>query len=222
MMFDFGTVSIERVIEMVQSGDFEGLPVGMQAAAAEAISAYAKGQNPQVIDLLLDRACFADMMRAATDRNDAFAVSTVQTKIDLTNILTAVRLLRMGRGVESVLGFFNEAMLEGGMLTRQDFNEWILGGEAHLWSRLYHTSFDWLSEQLAGKEKTLTQVERYADNFLMHQLRTVKFSAYGSDVLIAYWLATEYAVRNLRIILAGHAAGLSPETIRERVRDGYV
>ena len=222
MMFDFGTVSIKRVVEMVQNNDFEGLPLKMKEVATEAIAAYAKGQNPQVIDLLLDRACFADMLQAATDADDAFSLCMVQKKIDLINILTAVRLLRMGRDGESACGFFNEAMLEGGTLARKELNEWILGGEAHLWSRLYHTPLGWLSEQLAGKEKTLTEVERFADDFLMHCLKRVKFSAYGSDVLIAYWLANEYAVKNLRIVLAGHSAGLSSETIRERVRDGYV
>ena len=222
MTFDFGTVSVERLINMVQSGDFEGLPANMQRAATEAMQAYAKAQNPQTIDLLLDAACFADMLAAATQSGDAFALSMVQTKIDLTNLLTAVRLLRMGRDGEAMIGFFNEAMLEGGTLTRETLNEWIMGGEDYLWSRLYHTPLGWLSEQLAGRGKTLTAVERFADNCWMQQLKPVKFSAYGRAVLIAYWLATEYAVKNLRIILAGHAAGLSAETIRERVRDGYV
>jgi V/A-type H+-transporting ATPase subunit C len=222
MMFDFGTVSPQCVTEMVQTGDFEALPASMRQAASEATRAYAKGQNPQVIDLLLDRACFADMAQAASDSGDGFALSMVQTKTDLTNILTAVRLLRMGRDTDSTLAFFKEAMLEGGTLSSQTLNEWMQGGEAYLWSRLYHTPLGWISEQLAGKEKTLTQVERCIDDFLMHQLKGVKFSAFGREVLIAYWLANEYAVKNLRIVLAGHAAGLSPETIRERVRDGYV
>ena len=42
---------------------------------------------------------------------------------------------------------------------------------------------------------------------------------FGAEIAIGYIVALEYEVKNIRIILAGKDAGLSPEVIRERLRD---
>ena len=222
MMFDFGTASIADVVEMVQRKDFDGLPASMRAAAAMAMEAYAKSKNPQTIDLMLDRACFADMLDAAKSSGEEFAIRLVQMKIDLINLITVVRILRMGQRDVLARPFLEEALLGGGTLTEKTLLEWFDGGEDYLWNRLYHTPLGKLSESLAGREKTLTEVERFADDLLMQTVREARFAAYGAEVLIAYLLATEYTVRNLRIVFAGKATGLAPETIRERMRDAYV
>ena len=222
MMFDFGTVSTDAVVQMVQGGNFDALPARMCEIAPAAMDAYAKNRNPQTIDLMLDRACFEDMINAARESGDPFALRTVQTKIDLTNLLTVVRILRMGRREETARAFLEEALLSGGTLTHDFLGECFSGGEAYLWKRLYHTPMGKLSEMLAGKDKTLIEIERCADDFLIRGLREARFSAFGTDVLISYLLSVEYAVRNLRIAFAGKAAGLAPQTIRERMRGGDV
>ena len=60
------------------------------------------------------------------------------------------------------------------------------------------------------------------DSFWMRRIQGVKFVPYGPEVLIAYLLAQEYEVRNLRICIAGKRERLSVEMIRERMRDSYV
>ena len=41
-------------------------------------------------------------------------------------------------------------------------------------------------------------------------------------VLTAYFYAQEYAIRNIRIVIAAKKAGLSPQIIHERIRTSYV
>jgi vacuolar-type H+-ATPase subunit C/Vma6 len=41
-------------------------------------------------------------------------------------------------------------------------------------------------------------------------------------VLAAYLVATEYEVKNIRVILASKDAGLSGDVIFERLRESYV
>lgn len=221
MMFDFGTVDAETVIGMVQAGDFTGLSEGMAAAAAEAMRVYAKTKDPQSIDLLIDAACYADMLSAASASGVEPAVELVREKIDLTNLLTTVRVLRMKNG-ENGKALLRESLLRGGKLSHAWLLSQFAAGEDALWDKLYYTEYEKLSVLVAASDKTLTAVERSCDNYLMQTLKEIKYVSFGAEVLIAFLQAHEYEVRNLRIILAGKAAGLSVNTIRERIRDSYV
>ena len=49
-----------------------------------------------------------------------------------------------------------------------------------------------------------------------------KHSVFGSASLLWYLCATENEVKNIRIIIAGRAAGQSAEKIIERIRESYV
>ncbi|MBR3893550.1 MAG: V-type ATPase subunit [Clostridia bacterium] len=221
MMFDFGTLETETVIAMAQSGDFSALPPAMAIAADEAVQAFAKTKNPQQIDLLLDRACYADMLAAAERSGVAFAVALVREKIDLINLLIVVRILRMKLG-ESGKALLSASLLTGGNLSLAQLLSWFAAGESVMWDRLYYTSYGKLSEAVAASDRSLTAVERSADDFWMAHVKEAKYASFGPEVLIAFLQAHEYQVRNLRIILAGKTAGLPAETIRERIREGYV
>ena len=221
MMFDFGTVEIERLLQMVQTGNYDGLPTAMCRAAQEATALYAKTKNPQTIDLLLDRACYADMLSTAMHSGSGSAVTLVRQKIDLTNLLITVRILRMKSGeVGKIL--LNDALLEGGEIATAQIKEWFAAGEESLWDRLYYSQYSALASAVAAGDGGLTAVERCVDNYWMQEIRKIRFVPFGAEVAIAFLLAHEYEVRNLRIILGGKEVGLNTETIRERIRDSYV
>ena len=221
MMFDFGTLDVKQVIGMTESGKFDALPANMAKAAAEAVTAYAKNRNPQQIDLLLDKACFADMLAEAEKGKVPFAKNLVKEKIDLTNLLMTVRILRRGGG-KADRDFLEAAMIAGGKMEASYFLSLYDMGEEKLWSKLYYSEYGRISKQLSDPSRTLTDIEREADNFWMESIRQANLIPYGSEVLVAFLLAHEYEVRNLRILLAGKEAGLSNETIRERIRNSYV
>lgn len=221
MMFDFGTVGVDEVIAMVEHRCFEGLPTEIARAADEAIEAYAKNRNPQRIDLLIDAACFADMLTAAGQSRSAFVSDLVRLKIDLINVMTLVRILRMQSGANG-RRLLADALIEGGTLTQKTLLSFFDEGEATFWDRIYHTELsDWAAE-VVKTDKSHTAIERTADAVFMARVREARFVPVGIEPLIAFLIATEYDVRNLRIVIAGKEAGLDREKIRERIRDGYV
>ena len=221
MMFDFGTVGIDEVIGMVANRRFEGLPKAMASAAATAIEAYARNRNPQSIDLPIDAACFADMLAAAKQSRSAFVTDLVRLKIDLCNVMILVRVLRMQNG-ESGKRLLEDALLEGGTISRRDLFLLADGGEDRLWDRIYHTKLSALAVEAVKTDRSLTAIERSGDNLFLARVREARFVPVGIEPLIAFLIATEYDVRNLRIVIAGREAGLDREKIRERIRDGYV
>ena len=221
MMFEFGTLGIDEIVRMVQNGDFSALPHFMRSGASEAMSSYAKNRDPQKIDLLMDAACYADMQAAARESGVAFAEKLVRVKIDMTNILTTVRVLRMKSGELGRL-LLRDALLVGGEIDTKDLVRWCEDGEETLWERLYYSTYGKLAEAVGQTDRTLSAIERCTDDCLMSYVREAKFASYGAEVLIGYLLAREYEVKNLRILLAGRELGLPTETIRERMRNGYV
>lgn len=221
MLFDFGTLDAADIVKMVERGSYEGLPAAMCSAAPRAMEEYAKTKNPQVIDLVLDKACWADMLAAAKASNEAFVIRLVQTKIDLLNAMMALRILRMKSGeVGKVL--FAEAFLKGGTLSLNAMLACMEKGEDALWMLLHRTSYASLAERFAKSDATLSTAEKLADNHWMSCIKENKFVPDGFEVMVSFMAAHEYEVKNLRILLAGKEAGIPTATIRERIRDSYV
>lgn len=221
MMVDFGSVSEKDVIDMVEKNDYSALSPAMREAAPRAMEEYSKTKNPQVIDLIMDAACYADMLSDAKESKVALVSKLVQIKIDLTNLLTCVRIIRMKSGEIGKM-LFRDAWIKGGTLSYDTVKTYFEGGEALLWEELRHTDYEALAASAGRADATLTDVERETDNFLMDAVRTVKYLSFGPEIAVAYLLAYEYEVRNLRIVIAGKRAGLNTKVIRERIRRSYV
>ena len=223
MLFSYGSVPAEKIKEMAVTLDFSPLPENMRGAAREAYEEYAKSGDPQIVDIILDKACFADMLRAALAFGEDFIIDLVKTKIDLTNIMMCVRICRMGRG-ERELALLSESLIDGGKLGGDAlYSAAVDGGENALSALLATTDYARIAE-LFGENvgAALSDIECASDNHYMEVTRRAKYIPFGVSVLCAYLVATEYEVKNLRIILAGKLAGLSPEVIKKRVRLSYV
>ena len=221
MLFDFGTLAASDIVKMVETGNYEGLPANLQASAQAAMDEYVKTKNPQVIDLVLDKACWRDMLAAAQKSGEAFVIRLVQTKIDLLNVMIALRILRMKSGeVGKVL--FADAFLEGGKLTREQLTNCLVSGEDALLVLLGKSDYVRFAENFAKSDAALSTAEKLADNYWMSLILANRFVPDGLEVMIGFLAAHEYEIKNLRILLSGKEAGIPTATIRERIRDSYV
>ncbi len=221
MLFDFGNIDVKTVKTCVEKHDFSALGAPFETASREATETFSKTGNPQWVDLILDRACYAAMLDDAKASGTAFAVRLVRQKIDLTNLLTLVRLLRMRNGEAGKL-MLRDALIEGGTIEPGFFVDAYDDGEDALWEKLTYSEYDVFARDAGGSSAPLTAVERAADNAWMKTVRLAKTIPYGVEPMLGYVIATEYEVRNLRIVLAGVEAGLSPKTVGERIRMSYV
>ena len=221
MYFDFGSIPAECFTDAVKAGQFDFLPPAMQKAAVQATESFYKTRNPQVVDLILDRACYADMLRAAQASENDFVIRLVRAKIDLTNLVVAIRILRMKSG-EAGRALLDDALLLGGTLSPAELTSLFEKGETVLLSELRSGAYAPIAEQMLYADASLTALERTCDDFWMEMVRETKFIPMGLEVMVSFLLAHEYEVRNLRIVLSGKEAGLTVPTIRERIRASYV
>lgn len=221
LLSDAGTVSAVGAKRAYGENDFSEYPAAMRAAATEAQDAFAKTANPQTVDFILDRACYLDMLEAARYTGVPLIDRLVRFKIDLTNIMTCVRIIRLRMGAAAAT-LLDNALISGGYLDVEIFRKAILGDEAHFGDELRYTDDYYKLAALIGVDESLSAIEKCADDLWMAEVKKAKSVPFGAPVLIAYMAAIEYQVKNIRIILAGKDAGLSSDIIRERLRESYV
>ena len=220
MLFDFGKIPCDELVDRVRTGNYEELGA-LGDAAKEAVEAYEKTRDPQQIDLILDKACYGEMLAMAQASGVSFAVELVQVKIDLVNLMMVIRLGRMKMG-ELGKVFLANALLTGGEFSIEELLKKAELTEEELFERLLYSPYEDFAKDVKAGDKTLGQLERAADDAFMRRLKEAKMESMGAEVLIGFLLGHEAAVKNLRILLSGKEAGLTNDTIRERIRESYV
>ncbi|MGE5484600.1 MAG: V-type ATP synthase subunit C [Ignavibacteriales bacterium] len=210
-----GSMDVDRARAAIAAGDYRGLPGDYAAVAEKAERALEETGDPQVIDLVVDGEMFRLGLEIARDSRFELLEQIWTTMIDVTNIKSLVRINRMGRSRE----FLRRCLIDGGLVPVAT----LLGlhGEAPsaVADALRYTRYARLTEEGL---KQGSRFELLGDNFITGFLRSARHKAFGPEPVIAYVLAKETEIRNLRIILTGKINGLPPAVIRERLRDAYV
>ena len=207
-----GRYSQKEIEDMVAKRDFAKLPTEMGKAAKEAIALYAATKDPQQIDILLDKACYRDMLKTAEGYEKKSFTALVKMKIDLVNLLTYMRLIRMGQGAAESFGSF---YLEGGSLTLSWFTSAIKEGK----ERAARSLAGGIFAPLASFDSTsLAILEKRADDIYIASVKKEAFATFGAEVIASFWVKREFEAKNIRIILAAKKAGLDSGLIEERLR----
>jgi V/A-type H+-transporting ATPase subunit C len=205
----------------VKERDFSGLTENMSKALKEIIETFPKTNDPQVIDFVLDKYCYDEMLSSAENTNSNFIIDYVKMQIDAINLKTYVRLKRMNKSWD----FFTKVFLNGGKINEQVF------------IKNYDEPFEKFAEQLSaygfrelfleGTESLVstgmfTKLEKLLDNKIIEHVKGAKYIPFGIEPLAGYLIAKDNEIKIARIIMAGKLAGVSPELIRERLRETYV
>lgn len=222
LLSPIGTVPTEAIKKMPHSGDYSNLPANMAKAAKKAMDDYAANRDPQMLDAALDSACYADMTALAKEVGDPFFAEWVRRKIDMTNILTCVRIMRM-TGEDTGLAYLDIMLIPGGTLDAEFFKSCLGDGETALWKNLSFSDRGSIVSRIETEGKySLTFIEKICEDFCLEKAKTQKSVLASAGAVASYAIAADYMVKDIRIILAGKKAGTPTETVRERLRDTYV
>ena len=219
MLSPLGTVGIDALKQAFVDKDYSAFPENMKIAIADAEEAFAETSNPQKVDFIIDKACFADMLASAERSGIELAKRLVRAKIDLCNIMMTLRIMRMKLD-KTAAGVLSEVFIGGGSFELETLLESLEAGEESFAYDVVRKKYDSLATAITDGE-TLGELERRVDDLYFSIARESKYISVGAEIAIGYIVALEYEVKNIRIILAGKDAGLSPEVIRERLRDCY-
>lgn len=216
-----GDLDWKYVVAMVRDRNYDFMPVNMKHAVMEAVDLFGRGGDPQEIDIIMDKACYRDMIQAAEEIGEEFLIGIVKLQIDILNLKTFVRLRKM----EKPWSFFRKVFLEGGNISEQFFISSYEEPYGQVADKLAPYG---LKEAMAEGCRELEEkgdfalLEKLCDNCMMAYNRKAKYLSFGIVPIAGYWYAKELEIDNLRIILTGIMIGLTPEQISERLREPYV
>lgn len=213
-----GRYAPELLLNLWQQEELKGCSEVFRRAVEQAKELLKQSRDPQQADLLLDQACYEEMGQLARSMSSEFLMGYVRLSVDIANLRTAVRVARMGKESD----FLRQVLLQGGNVSAQA----ILAVRPEGLGEVFQSSALAQAAQLGAKLTTpgsgaLTAFEKACDDALTEYLARAKRIPFGEQVVIGYVYAKEMELTAIRTIFAGRAAGLDPQTIRERLRETY-
>lgn len=221
LLAPISTVPTQKLKEYISSENYRDLSPIMAKAILEVEAEFKKNEDPQDIDILLDKYMYLDIMDKANAIGDPFIKDFYIDTIDFINIKTFLRVKKQNKD----RFFLNKVLIQGGKLQSSLFTSLINEHVETLAAKLSHTDYHELFKRgIEDYERTMkiNVLEKEMDNFLMEYIKKGKFVSFGIEPLMGYMIAKETEIRNVRIIMVGKVNNISPAVIRERMRDIYV
>lgn len=217
LLSDAGRVSAETLARAYRDDDRRGIPPRLGAAMAEAKSVLARTSNPQLADMGLDRAYFAELLSVTETLSDGFYTDYARLCIDAANLRSAVRCIRAGMDE----GVLRAALIPGGNVSDAEIARRTYGeGVTAVFGGALAEAAELGRRALEGG--ALAAFEKACDDALTAKLAEAKRVPFGPAVAVAYIASLEGEIVAVRMVLLGKRAGVSHETLRERLRDTYV
>jgi V/A-type H+-transporting ATPase subunit C len=221
LLIDIGNLDLSKAIYALENETYRELRSAMAIAIEATFAAFNASKDPQVIDIVLDRYMYREMLQIASQLDNSFITNYVKSGIDLTNIRTILRAKKQNKNRE----FFNNVIIDGGYIDKDRLSTLFTDSVDNIPGKLSHTNyFEVLKIGIeaysrAGEVNTL---EKLSDNYLMKLIKEGKFVSFGPEPIISYLVAKETEIKVIRIIMVGKLNNVSPQLIRERLRDIYV
>ena len=218
LLLDAGRVGVDRLERAITDGAYDLLPAALAEATKEAAEVLSTTGDPQLSDFVLDRAYYAEMLSAAKQTRSTFLTDYVRATIDAANLRSAVRTLRMHKSGD----FLKKVLFEGGSVKTDSILSAALGGnlEEPFRSTQLRAAAELGVE--AARGGSLTQFEKVCDDAVTAVAAKAKSVPFGVEAVIGYLVAKEIEFTAVRIIMSSRMAGISGDTIRERLREAYV
>lgn len=206
------TIPLNEIKEAFDTKNYGRLTETMGQAVADSYDGYAKTQNGQIIDTVMDNAAFKDMLKVAEKSDMKFVKDYIQTLCDITNLKSYIRLKNMKKNIAD----FERVFVAGGTVGIDTFKKAFNSDST---SGFKDTAYSSLTAEM---ENGFTAFEKSCDNYLMSFMRDAKYKSLTAEPMLAYIYAVETEVKTVRIIVNGKLNGIDTEVIKERLRDAYV
>ncbi|MDQ2085126.1 V-type ATP synthase subunit C [Herbivorax sp. ANBcel31] len=216
-----GSIPVKTLEIMIQDRNLSDMSSVMRNAVEDCIETFGKTKNPQIIDLIMDKAQYTHMKELAEASGSEFINDLIVIMIDICNLRIFLRI----KNLKKTWDFLQKILIPGGEIDTKVFVENLDGTLENFLEALRYTRYgDFLEESIDGGDfsKNLTKFEKLCDNFIISFVKKAKFLSFGIEPLIGYLIAKETEIKNARIIMVGKINDIPNEKIRERLREAYV
>ena len=218
---EIGTINIKNLIMAIDEEKFTEIPVSLESAVRKTISEFDKLHDPEIIDLVLDREKHIIISNILKNIEDPFLKEFIKINIDFNNIITAIRV----KVRQEDIIFLKKVLIDNNGLGLIKFIDMFDSPLSSWDTKFAKTDYEKAVEmglKAYQRSNSLMEIERLRDNYILDFVKIGKYITFGIEPLVGFITAKENDIKNIRIILSGKLNNLSPEKIKERVRDTYV
>ncbi|MCR4842210.1 MAG: V-type ATPase subunit [Eubacterium sp.] len=208
-------VSPQKMVDIVREKSWLDLPRHMQQTASEAAEVFARTQDGQLCDIIVDRGALEAVYAAGKESKADILRKYAESTVAVADIKIAVRCQRTGKPLD----FIRRALAPCDTLSIERLAQAAVSGEDAINSYLEQTDYAAGGAALA---ESASAFERWCDDQIIETIRPQKYNAFSIGPVVAYAIARENEIKTVRIILSGKQNALSEDSIRERVRKTYV
>ncbi len=221
ILIDQGSIPADKLKTMIKDRNMKEMPSTMKKAVEECIDTYTRTLDPQVIDLILDKAGYIHMREIALMSKNTFIKNLVMIMIDLVNIKIFLRIKNLKKSWD----FMQKVLIPDGNISSKMFVDNLDSPlDIFIDALRFKPCGPYLEEGIENFKTSgsLTKFEKLSDNYIISFVKKAKYISLGIEPLIAYLIAKETEIKNARIIMVGKLNNISGEIIRERLRESYV
>jgi len=221
-----GTIDIEKLKLAIRDEKYEDIPDSFELLIKKTFSEYNKFKDPEMIDFVLDRERYIMIFNKireieTIESEELFVKRFLNINIDLNNIINCIRVKIRGEKK----AFIKEFLIPEGDFKIEKIIEIYDSPLSSWFEKLKYTDYKDIVElgvNYFQKNNSLMELEKLRDNFILNFSKIGKYITFGIEPLVGFITAKENDIKNIRIILSAKLNNLSPEKIKERVRDTYV
>ncbi len=221
-----GTIDIEKLNSAVIDEKYEDIPDSFEFLIKKTFSEYNKFKDPEMIDFVLDKERYIMIFNKIREveiieEEELFLKRFIKINIDLNNIINCIRSKIRGEKKAFTRAF----LIPEGDFKIENIVEIYDSPLSSWFEKLIHTDYKNMVETGVNyfqKNNSVMELEKQRDNFILNFSKIGKYITFGIEPLVGFITAKENDLKNIRIILSGKLNKLSPDEIKERVRDTYV
>jgi len=221
-----GTIDIEKLNSAVIDEKYEDIPDSFEFLIKKTFSEYNKFKDPEIIDFVLDKERYIMIFNKIREveiieEEELFLKRFIKINIDLNNIINCIRSKIRGEKKAFTRAF----LIPEGDFKIENIVEIYDSPLSSWFEKLIHTDYKNMVETGVNyfqKNNSVMELEKQRDNFILNFSKIGKYITFGIEPLVGFITAKENDLKNIRIILSGKLNKLSPDEIKERVRDTYV
>lgn len=193
-----------------------------KAAIKDAKTLYEKHkEDPQMIDLILDKNFFELALNTAKETKREFLINFIKKSIDIANIQAFLRLKLSDRPKE----ILENGLIDSGTIEKSLFLDHFEKDIQEFISTMKHTDFSSMIEQGINywhEHKSFLELEKLLENHRTKFIKKAKTISFGPEPLFAYFWAKKNNALIIRMIMVCKLSEVDSEEIRERLRELYV
>lgn len=215
-LYNHSTVyDTESVINAVAEKRFGDLPAFMQQPVTDAYNVLTSNANGQLSDAIIDKATLEEILKLGRESGSRMLESIAEMKVATADMKIALRSAKTGKSAD----FMDHSLAECSSLSVQSLKEAAMNGEEGVLNYLADTAY---SEGAEKYKENSSAFEKWADDQITECVDVAKYTSFGIEPLVAYYIASTAEVNSVRIILSAKKNNQPKEVMRERVRKLYV